>query len=227
MAYSVKNVIVGAAALFVTTGDSVTGMSFIRPAPNAADTGWFSNSGLTSGPDLPVLTGGAYAALLADVDFRHVGFTTGGITFSYEPSFGDIVVDQLLDSAKVFKDGMKVNVKTTLAEPTLANLLLAWGQVSNPAAVANTGQVVADISGGNLGDEPVERGLAFVGPAPRDSTGAKRERVYSVRRALQVITTAHSLDRKAETSIPVEFRCLPDATASGNSYGKITDRLTP
>lgn len=214
MAYSVKNVIVGAAALYVTVGDSVS------------TAGWFVD-GVPSGPSLPVLTGGAVAALNGSVDFRHVGFTTGGITFSYEPSFGDIVVDQLLDSAKIFKDGMKVNVKTTLSEATLANLLLAWGAKSDTTIVTNTGTITADISGGNLGDEPVERGLAFVGPAPRDSTGAKRERVYSIRRALQVTTTAHSLDRKAETSIPVEFRCLPDATTSGNSYGKITDRLTP
>lgn len=227
MAYSVKNVIVGAAALYVTVPDSVSATTVVRVAPNAAVTSWFSD-GIASGPDLPSLTGGAVAALNgAATMFRHVGFTTGGITFSYEPSFGDIVVDQLLDSAKIFKDGMKVNVKTTLSEATLANLLLAWGAVSDSIAVANANGITIDIGGGDLGDEPVERGLAFVGPAPRDIAGLKRERVYHVRRALQVTTTAHSLDRKSETSIPVEFRCLPDATTSGNSYGKITDRLLP
>lgn len=224
MAYSVKNVIVGAAALFVTKSDSVTNAAVVRVAPNVAVTSWFAD-GIASGPDLPVLTGGAAAALEAGASFRNVGFTDGGIEVSYEPDFGDVMVDQLLDSARIFKQGMKVSVKTTLSEATLSNLLFSWGIKEDASATTNTGNVTVDISGGALGDEPVERGLAFVGPAPRDSTGARRERVYHVRRALQVESSAHSLARSDATTIPVSFRCLPDAVTSGSSYGKITDRL--
>jgi len=35
--------------------------------------------------------------------FRHTGFTTEGLEVSYEPDYGEVEVDQLLDSAKLFK----------------------------------------------------------------------------------------------------------------------------
>ena len=41
------------------------------------------------------------------------------------PDFGEVEVDQLLDSAKIFKQGMQVTLNTTFAEATLENLLYA------------------------------------------------------------------------------------------------------
>jgi hypothetical protein len=96
-----KNIIVGAAAFYISD----------------------------SGADLPTLTAGR-ACRHRIGDYRNVGYTSGGVTVSYEPTYGDVTVDQLLDSALVFKSGMKVTVNTTFGEATLENLLVTWGQAT-------------------------------------------------------------------------------------------------
>lgn len=209
MAYAVKNIIVGAAALFVSVIDST------NPA--------FYPSGSVAGQTLPALTPNLPAAPqfeAATSTWRNAGYTTGGIEVSYQPDFGEVQVDQLLDSARLFKQGMKVNVNTTLSEASLLNLLLAWGQ--QPGTLNGS---VLTLAGGALGDDPVERSLAFVGPAPKSASNVKSERLYYVRRALQVDTSAHSLARSDATVFPVAFRLLPEATTSGSDYGSITERV--
>ena len=208
MPYSVKNIIVGAAALFISKIDST----------NAA----FYPSGSPAGVPVPALTANQPAAPKFEADttnWRNMGYTTDGVEVSYEPDFGEVQVDQMLDSAKMFKQGMRVSINTTLVEASLDNLLVAWGQ----QASSLNGSVLT-LSGGALGDDPVERSLAFVGQAPRSATGAKAERLYYVRRALQVETSAHSLARSDATQFPVSFRLLPEATVSGSDYGSITER---
>lgn len=207
MAYSTKNIIVGAAAVYVSKKDS-TDPAFTSATP--------------VGVPLPAFTASVTAvnALEADTtNWRGMGYTSEGIEVSYEPDFGEVMVDQLLDAAKLFKQGMRVSVNTTLSEATLENLLVAWGQQTN-----TLNSTTLTISSGALGDEPTERSLAFVGPAPRTVAGAKQERVYYVRRALQVETSAFSLSRSDATVFPVSFRLLPEASSSGSSYGTITER---
>lgn len=209
MAYSVKNLIVGAAALFVSVQDSVSGTLPTALPTFAANT--------------TAVTGGANGAVNLGNDtgtaWRHAGFTTDGIELSYEPDYGEIAVDQLLDSAKLFKQGMRVSVNTTFSEATLENLVVVWGQ---QAASLNGDEL--GIAAGALGDEPVERSLVFVGPAPRDATNKKRERVYWIRRALSVESSSHTLARSDSTVFPVSFRCLPDPAFTGKEYGTALDR---
>lgn len=208
MAYAVKNIIIGAAALYVSKIDST----------NTA----FFPSGQKVGVPLPALTTNVTAVTPLEADttnWRGAGYTTDGIEVSYEPDYGEVQVDQLLDSAKLFKQGMRVSVNTTLVEASLENLLVAWGQQSSTLS-----GTTLTISAGALGDEPVERSLAFVGGAPRSAAGVKQERVYHVRRALQVETSAFSLARSDATVFPVSFRLLPEATTSGADYGTIVER---
>lgn len=151
-----------------------------------------------------------------------VGFTSEGVEVSYEPDYGDVDVDQLLDAARIFKQAMRVTVNTTFAEATLENLLVVWGQSGAPAA----GTV--NILAGALGAAPVERSLLFVGPAPvggTDQAPVAQERVYYIRRAVQTESTSFALRKTEMTGLPASFRCLPDTKASGGaSYGSITDR---
>src|SRR3712207_4738532 len=90
-----------------------------------------------------------------------VGFTQEGVEVSYEPDYGDVEVDQLLDAARIFRQGMRVTVNTTLAEATLENLLVVWG-----APAANLVSGTLNMRAGSLGEGPLERSLHFVGPAP-------------------------------------------------------------
>lgn len=211
MAYLSKNIIIGAAAVYISKEDS-TGTTFYTVADNP-------------GIDLPVLTNNVTArtALEGSNAWRATGYTQEGVEVTYEPDFGEVQVDQSLDTPKMYKQGMRVMLATTFAEATLENLLVAWGQPAS--TLQNTGSKLV-ISAGALGDEPVERSVAFVGPAPKGATGQKQERVYAVRRALQVESSAHRLSRSDATVIPVSFRLLPNTNASGNStYGDVTDRV--
>lgn len=208
MTYQVRNVIVGAAALYLGTSDSSQGgySAPALPASPAAGTSFTT-------------------ALDGSANFRHVGLTDGGLTVTYTPTYTDVTVDQLLDAAKIFKTALTVTVGTTLSEATLDNLLVAWGQQST-GLTSTTSDSTLGIASGALGDDPIERVLAAVGPAPRQpGTNSKRERVYYARRVLAVESNAHSLARAAATTFPVSFRLLPDTTQPvGQEYGIIRDR---
>lgn len=207
MAYQVRNIIIGAAALYISAEDS-TDAGYTAP----------------SLPTAPAAGASFSTALDSAADWRHAGFTTEGLEISYEPDFGDVEVDQLLDSAKLFKQSMRVTINTTLAEASLENLLVAWGQSSNTLTTSGTADTLG-IAAGALGDEPVERSLVAVGPGPRAaSDGAKRERIYHARRVLSVEASAHSVRRNEATVFPVAFRLLPDPNFAGQEYGVIRDR---
>jgi hypothetical protein len=208
MAYNVRNILVGAAALYLSKTDSTQGALPAIPAGVA-------NTSLAT-------------TLEADtVNWRHAGFTSEGLELSYEPDYTDVEVDQLLDSAKIFKSGMRVTIGTTFSEASLENLLITWGQqaASLLASTGSTGGQIG-IAAGALGDEPTERALVAVGVGPRSATGTqKRERVYYARRVLSVDTSASALRRAEATVFPVSFRLLPDPTAPvGQEYGYIVDR---
>jgi hypothetical protein len=212
MAASVRNIIVGAAQLFVSATASQTG----NPVAN-----------------LPTLSSGSSAAttVTADANWRDVGYTTNGLELSYEPDFGEIAVDQLLDAARLFKQGQKVMLKTEFAEATLENLFVVMNQTSGyntDNAKKESGTLISgvtnaiEIQGGTLGDYPVERSLIAVGPGPRPTSG-NNERVYYAARAMSMDASAHGLKRDTGTFFPVSFRLLPVASTS-NAYGKIIDR---
>jgi hypothetical protein len=242
MATSTKNIIVGAADLFISNvgGDS-------RPATDNTTLAGVLPSGSS-----------ARTGLLQSADYREVGYTATGFEVSYEPSYGEVMVDQLLDAARLFKQTLKVILKSELTEGTLENLTLSWGQMDS-YYVNTTGSAInavptysavkvqsADQAGatlnlaaGALGDAPVERTLIAVGNAPAYTKGSnfgtvgvqggrQKERVYVARRVVSIDTTAHGLKRDSATVFPVTFRCLPDDRSNsyaGSEYGVVIDRV--
>ncbi len=200
MAYtrgSSNNIIVGAAALFT------------------------HEAGVLTDSALPAYVAGtSYKATLSDdADFRNVGYTMNGLEIQFQPDFGEVAVDQVLDVAKLFKQGMQVNLNTTFAESTLENLLFALA--GKDSALATTaGNPTLNLSAGDIGDVPVERGLVAVGPGTGDAT-ENIERVYVAYRALSIESVSVSAKRDEATMFEVSFRLLPNDNAS---YGKIVDR---
>jgi len=198
-----KQIIVGAAALFVA--DTTLDADLL--------------------PDF--VSGTSYKETLsADTDFRNVGYTNNGLELQFQPDFGEVQVDQVLDVAKLYKQGMQVNLATSFAEATLENLLLAVaGQASDLGAEAgkatSAGQTF-NLSAGRLGECPVERGLVAVGPGTGDCDTSSVERVYAAYRALSIENVTVSAKRDEASMFEVTFRLLPE-DASG-SYGKIVDR---
>lgn len=205
MAYtrgSNANIIVGAAALFTYEGGPLTDADLPAYVDNVSFKETLSN----------------------DADFRNVGYTSNGLELQFQPDFGEVRVDQVLDVAKLFKQGMQVNLNTTFAESTLENLLFAVaGQDGDLTTVS--GNPTLNLSAGDIGECPVERGLVAVGPGTGDCAASDQiERVYVAYRALSIENVTVSAKRDEATMFEVSFRLLPNDTAS---YGKIVDRTIP
>jgi hypothetical protein len=206
MAYtrgSSNDIIVGAAALFT-----------------------YEDGALTDAALPAYVTGDSFKDTLADdTDFRNVGYTMNGLEIQFQPDFGEVQVDQLLDVAKLYKQGMQVNLNTAFAEATLENLLiaLAYGDEQKTGAKTSSDGMVLNLSAGELGECPVERGVIAVGPGTGDcEAGSSIERVYIGYRALSIESVTVSAKRDEASMFEVSFRMLPeDASAS---YGKIVDR---
>ena len=172
-------------------------------------------------------------------DFRNIGYTSNGLEIQFQPDFGEVQVDQILDVAKLYKQGMQVNLNTTFAEATLENLLFAvagadtdlerkasdGGLGVTSGKFAGTKNSALNLTSGQLGECPIERGLVAVGPGTGDCTPTEAiERIYVAYRALSIESVTVSSKRDEATMFEVSFRLLP---TDAGSYGKIVDRTVP
>ena len=197
-----NNIIVGAAALFVCDTTLTPGtLEAFDASESFKDT------------------------LTADATYDNVGYTMNGLELQFQPDFGEVQVDQVLDVARLFKQGMQVNLATAFAKATLENLLLPLAYTSNKISgnkAASTGKTL-NLSAGDIGEVPVERGLVAVGPGTGNpETAADVERVYTAYRALSIENVTVSAKRDEASKFEVSFRLLPEDTSG--SYGKIVDR---
>lgn len=232
MSQSTSNILVGAANLAVGTyshdfnanGDQV--WTALKGAVGAGKDfrTWVNSLAGSSGNATPVSVtsaGGSNPSPTGNIQFKDVGLTQEGVEVQYQPDFGEVEVDQLLDAAKLFKQRMTVSVATTFAEATLDNLLTVWAQGTGTKFTGTAGEEVR-MSGGSLGEAPIEKCLLFVGNAPNTATTYK-QRVYLATRALSVEASSSALRRSEATVFPVTFRLLPDTLASYSSYGRVVD----
>jgi hypothetical protein len=224
MAFNAKNIIIGAAPLNITTLDS-TDSSYAVVEPAAAQL----NAGAAG--SLVKANGDINNAVWAPgaAAYTNVGFTNNGLQITYNPTYGSVTVDQLLDTAKLFKESMEVMIMTEMTEGTLENVLAVFGQGTNTLTTSGSGLAKTDTLGleaGALGVAPTERQLVAVGQAPTSAATAT-ERVYYARRVLSVQQSQFSLARNNATTFPVTFRLLPDGNTAyaGQEYGKIIDRV--
>jgi hypothetical protein len=242
-----RNILVGASPLFLSVEDSTTSGYVENLVPGTAVSGAvarnktvpaFKNGTAGSGtPVVGYVAGESYITTLNGVDvdnatssattgaaYRNVGFTNNGLQITYNPSYGSVTVDQLLDTAKLFKETMEVMIATEMAEGTLENVLAVFGQ-SQSTLTANGKQL--GLAAGALGEAPVERQLVAIGQAPTTASSSKTERVYYARRVLSVQQSQFSLARNAASTFPVTFRLLPSGDSShvGQEYGFIVDRV--
>ena len=210
-------IVVGAAAFFVSDSASTTSPEFVKG---------------TDYKETVTTTAG----------WTNVGYTSNGLELMFEPDFGEVKVDQLLDVAKLFKQGMKVSMKTSFAEATLENLLIAIAQKPSDlvdkaegavGSEANVGTEI-EMKSGELGEYPLERKIIAIGASEETSSfqeadgtaitvtaGDVSQRVYTAYRALSIESVTVSAKRDEATMFEVNFRLLPDEKGI---YGKIADR---
>jgi hypothetical protein len=230
-----KNILVGASPLYVSVKDS-TDTAYPENLLDRA------SGGITFAARTSAATTLAASSLV-----RNVGYTNNGLQITYNPTYDSVTVDQLLDTAKLFKSAMEVMIATEMAEGTLANVLLVFGQGASTlkkdnaattdqyptkgATGADDKDLTLGLEAGALGIQPTERQLFAVGQAPTYAlassadVNATTERVYYGRRVLSVQQSQFSLARNTPTTFPVTFRLLPDANYAGSEYGKIIDRV--
>jgi hypothetical protein len=211
------NIIVGAAALFTYNDGELADTDL--PAYEAEGT-----VGNTTGTYRETLS-------QAESGFTNVGYTMNGLEIQFQPDFGEVQVDQVLDVAKLYKQGMQVNLNTAFAEATLENLLFSLAgkdedlSISAGATGIKAGSKTLNMSAGDIGECPVERGLVAVGPGTGDCDPDEQvERIYVAYRALSIESVTVSAKRDEPTMYEVSFRLLPNNDAS---YGKIVDRTIP
>jgi hypothetical protein len=215
MAYSrgsSSNIIVGAAALFTHNAGPI---GYVEATNKITDAG--ANTVLTGLAASEV----SYKDTLSDNSaFTNIGYTSNGLELAFQPDFGDVAVDQLLDVARLFKQGMTVNLNTSFAEATLENLLVAIAGRDSDLPDEASGLHTLRMSAGDIGDVPLERGLVAVGPGSGSSLDPK-ERIYVAYRALSIENVTVSAKRDEASMFEVSFRLLPNDDAS---YGRIVDR---
>lgn len=231
------NIIVGAAAIFVSKVDKA-----------------FSS---TTAANLPIaVIGESYKDTLSNrygTSVTNVGYTNNGLDITFTPTFGDVMVDQLLDVAKLYKSGMQVSLKTTFAEATLENLLISLAQKSKTSDTTNTAGTwtengvangtasvttttvpssagnYIDLLSGDLGDYPVERSLIAVGPgltvAPYTGlTAAVNDQKERVYIAYRVISISNvTVSAKRDAATAFDVEFRLLPDDNG-AYGKIIDR---
>lgn len=217
-----KNIIVGAAQVFI-------GSSSLKYVEGSTPANYTFN-GQAGGAGLPALNSSASTAW-ADVmassgsaNWTNVGYTSNGLEIQFQPDFGEVQVDQLLDVARMYKQGMQVNLVTAFAEATLDNLVTAIAASGSDYDDSDADLKTLNLASGNLGEVPLERAICAVGPGSGDPDAVgidKKERIYVANRALSIESVTVSAKRDAASMFEVTFRLLP---ASNGSYGKIVDR---
>jgi hypothetical protein len=214
-----NQIIIGAAQLFV--GD------YSLEWDDAEADYYFNTSTSAASAGIPTFqVGDSFADTVQETDnWRNVGYTMNGLEVQFQPDFGEVQVDQLLDVAKLYKQGMQVSMVTAFAEATLENLAIAIASDPGTYNGDNEELKTLNMTAGELGAVPVERAIIAVGPGSGDpsATGENKvERVYVGHRVLSIENVTVSAKRDEPSMYEVTFRLLP---ASNGSYGKIVDRV--
>jgi hypothetical protein len=239
-----RNILVGASPLFISNIDSTTSgyATYENSEPGTTNASAFV-TGTSYTDTLNATSSGAFY-------YRNVGYTNNGLQITYNPTFDSVTVDQLLDTAKLFKSAMEVMIMTEMSEGTLENVLVVFGQGDDPtndAAITQDNTIIQSgtgtaykntlgIAAGALGIQPTERQLIAIGQAPTTQNSgtanatqnvARAERIYYARRVLSVQQSQFTLARNTPTTFPVTFRLLPsgETAYAGQEYGKIIDRV--
>jgi len=225
-----RNILVGASPLFLSIEDST-----VNGYVNNMEAGTYLAGTASRNTKVPAFTTESYTTTLNAIDttagtngaaYRNVGYTNNGLQITYNPTYGSVTVDQLLDTAKLFKESMEVMIATEMTEGTLENVLVVFGQKAETLDRTDDSNAELGIEAGALGAAPTERQLIAVGQAPTTASTSTTERVYYARRVLSVQQSQFSLARNNPTTFPVTFRLLPsgDTAYAGQEYGKIIDR---
>jgi len=172
-----KNILVGAARVMISNGAGA-----YRPNLSSATFPYQINNGVGTPLNTSASNSSVYNFLTGTASsyWRDIGYTSNGVEISYEPGYSDVMVDQLLDAARLFKQSVKVTLRTEFDEGTLENIHVVFGQaeqfldstgattdtLTNASAANGASVQHLNIAAGAIGDAPVERSIVLIGNAP-------------------------------------------------------------
>lgn len=131
------------------------------------------------------------------------GGTDGGAQLLFNQSFSVLTVDQLIDPVESRLIGRDVQVKSNLAEATLANLKSA---LNGGAITTAAGGDTYDASSSSLSTQPNYIAVLLHGWAPSSVAGAAKRRMVICRKVLNIDAVQVDAKKDAKTMIPVTFR---------------------
>ena len=150
------------------------------------------------------------------VNGTSVGYTSGGVTVVHNTDKIDKEVDQSYAAVGIHKIRESFEVRTSLAEATLANLKIVWEQTQSVVESSPT----RTLSWG-MNSSVVEMALEFTGKSPEGLA-----RTFTVHKAVVYETGEMNLSKDSLTLVPVTFRVLPDTDlVAGLEYGAIVDTM--
>lgn len=135
-----------------------------------------------------------------DTDWRDVGYTQDGVTFTFVQEYEELTVDQIVDIPGSRLTRRTATIGTNLAEPTLENLNLALNGAGTITEGATAGDPDEWELNSDQGNVPNYRAIMFDGFGPNGN----RRRVI-VRRALQTGDVEAAYAKDGQTVFSVEF----------------------
>jgi hypothetical protein len=148
----------------------------------------------------------AVAAELDDEVWNNFGGTDGGVTKNMDRNFYDLRADQIMDPAGTRQTSRLTTISTNLAEITLENLAVAWGEDPDAITSGGTGGTAwraLEQNNDDSGEEPNYHALIFRGWAP-----ARKRRLVIARKVLSVNAVGTAYKKDEQTFIPVQFKCF-------------------
>ncbi|HKP49527.1 MAG TPA: hypothetical protein VJU17_05885 [Gemmatimonadales bacterium] len=148
----------------------------------------------------------AVADPLDDEVWIDKGGTDGGVKMNVERDFFDLRADQIFDPAGTRQVNRTTTLETNLAEITLENLALGWGERTSSitsGGTAGTAWKALETLANDSAEEPNYHALIIRGWAPNH-----RRRLIIARKVLSVAAVGTEYKKDGQTFIPVQFKCF-------------------
>lgn len=165
---------------------------------------------LTAGPG--TLYTGAFGAtepldsavnsLPASAAWTDAGGTQDGSTITLSREFFELEVDQIVDTPGRRLTSRDIQVKTNMAEPTLANLTVALNGGTQTATAA---YATYDPDNTTAATQPTYKALLLDGFAPQTAAAATMRRRVIVRKVLSIEDVETDYKKDGQTLFPVTF----------------------
>lgn len=139
-------------------------------------------------------------AATVSVDATDIGFTSGDVSWRYEPSFTDVKADQAKGTIKKFKNDEMMFITIPMLEITLDRIQEATGQ---PDDNASTNQLYI---GYGSQCNSIEHEIILTGFAPACGT-----RVITAYKCVSIGSPSYAMSRENVTILEAEYECLKNA----------------